>query len=246
MSRQTIRLAGLALALVHSPVLVRVGAQAATVCKDGSPSAASGRGACSAHGGVDAKATAAAMKAAKAQAKAAAKAAKENAKAEIKATKEKAKEAESQVTCADGTMSAGGRGACSSHGGINKGATEAAKTAVKEEAKAEEKAIKADAKAAKAEAKASTTTVTCTDGTPSAGGRGACSGHGGIAKSNRAQEKAEKAEAKAQSAKAKVGNGSREDNNPAGAIAKCKDGMYSHSAHRTGTCGHHGGVATWM
>ncbi|MDB4890460.1 MAG: hypothetical protein JWL61_2315 [Gemmatimonadetes bacterium] len=62
-----------------------------SVCKDGTASAAVGRGACSGHGGVDAKATEAAAKAAK-----------------------------SAVTCTDGTSSAGGRGACSSHGGIAK------------------------------------------------------------------------------------------------------------------------------
>jgi hypothetical protein len=32
---------------------------------------------------------------------------------------------------------------------------------------------------------------------------------------------------------------------PAGASAKCKDGSYSYSAHRRGTCSHHGGVAIW-
>jgi hypothetical protein len=62
-----------------------------SVCKDGTSSAAVGRGACSGHGGVDAKATEAAAKAAK-----------------------------TSVTCTDGTSSAGGKGACSSHGGIAK------------------------------------------------------------------------------------------------------------------------------
>jgi hypothetical protein len=27
--------------------------------------------------------------------------------------------------------------------------------------------------------------------------------------------------------------------------AKCKDGTFSHSKHRSGTCSHHGGVAKW-
>ena len=64
---------------------------ASSVCKDGTTSAAVGRGACSGHGGVDAKATEAAAKAAK-----------------------------MAVTCTDGTKSAGGKGACSSHGGVAK------------------------------------------------------------------------------------------------------------------------------
>ncbi|MGI8549099.1 MAG: DUF3761 domain-containing protein [Gemmatimonadaceae bacterium] len=29
-------------------------------------------------------------------------------------------------------------------------------------------------------------------------------------------------------------------------MAKCKDGMYSHSAHRGGACSRHGGVGQWM
>ena len=32
---------------------------------------------------------------------------------------------------------------------------------------------------------------------------------------------------------------------PAGATAKCRDGTYSYSLHRSGTCSHHGGVAVW-
>lgn len=32
---------------------------------------------------------------------------------------------------------------------------------------------------------------------------------------------------------------------PNGAIAKCRDNTYSHSAHRSGTCSRHGGVAQW-
>ena len=33
---------------------------------------------------------------------------------------------------------------------------------------------------------------------------------------------------------------------PAGATAKCGDGSYSFSQHRSGTCSHHGGVAQWL
>lgn len=33
---------------------------------------------------------------------------------------------------------------------------------------------------------------------------------------------------------------------PAGATAKCKDGTYSFSAHRSGTCSRHQGVAAWL
>jgi hypothetical protein len=33
---------------------------------------------------------------------------------------------------------------------------------------------------------------------------------------------------------------------PAGASARCNDGSWSFSAHRRGTCSHHGGVAHWL
>ena len=35
-------------------------------------------------------------------------------------------------------------------------------------------------------------------------------------------------------------------NNPTGATARCRDGTYSYSQHASGTCSHHGGVATWI
>lgn len=33
---------------------------------------------------------------------------------------------------------------------------------------------------------------------------------------------------------------------PAGASARCRDGSYSFSENRRGTCSHHGGVAEWL
>ena len=33
---------------------------------------------------------------------------------------------------------------------------------------------------------------------------------------------------------------------PSGASAKCRDGTYSFSQSRRGTCSHHGGVAVWL
>jgi hypothetical protein len=33
---------------------------------------------------------------------------------------------------------------------------------------------------------------------------------------------------------------------PAGATAICRDGTYSYSQHRSGTCSHHGGVSVWL
>lgn len=36
------------------------------------------------------------------------------------------------------------------------------------------------------------------------------------------------------------------DTVPVGASAQCRDGTYSFSQHRSGTCSHHGGVDTWL
>jgi hypothetical protein len=98
-------------------------AMVASICKDATTSTVAGRGACSGHGGVDGKATEAARKATKAAAKAAKKQAKAaekiDEKHETKAEK-KAEKVGTMVTCTDGTASKGGRGACSSHGGIKK------------------------------------------------------------------------------------------------------------------------------
>jgi large subunit ribosomal protein L22e/Meckel syndrome type 1 protein len=46
--------------------------------------------------------------------------------------------------------------------------------------------------------------------------------------------------------KASAAPASVEDRNPAGAIAQCKDGTYSHAKARTGACSRHGGVGKWM
>lgn len=70
-----------------------------------------------------------------------------------------AQAAAQQVTCKDGAKSAGGRGACSGHGGIAvaaKADAKIAKTEAKADAKVEKTEAKADAKMAKTEAKAET------------------------------------------------------------------------------------------
>ena len=159
--------------------------------------------------------------------------------------------------CKDGTTStATGRGACSGHGGVDKKAASRQKKVVKSETKA--------AKAVTKNTAGAQVTTICMDGTTSnSTGRGTCSGHGG-AKGAEATSKttgapipaprtaappraSTTARARANTNSAVVaGNGSADDNNPAGAIARCKDGLYSHATHRRGACGHHGGVASWM
>jgi len=169
---------------------------AAVICKDGTTSASSGRGACSGHGGVDKKAVSHQKKIVNSETKAA--------KAVTKTT------AGTQVTtlCADGTTSnSTGRGTCSGHGGA-KGAEATSK--------ATGKAIPAPATAAAPRASVPTPRASA------------------------------KATTRASTKSAVVGSGAADDNNPAGAIAKCKDGLYSHAKNRRGACGHHGGVASWM
>lgn len=38
----------------------------------------------------------------------------------------------------------------------------------------------------------------------------------------------------------------KDNSRPAGATAQCRDGSYSFSQHRSGTCSGHGGVAVWL
>lgn len=133
--------------------------------------------------------------------------------------------AQATTTCKDGTTStATGKGACSGHGGVDKGAkvakvaksdakatSKAAKADVKADVKSDTKAAKADTKVAKSEAKATTKA--------------------------------------AKSATAPVATASKttaSNTDPTGATAKCKDGTYSHAQTHRGACSRHGGVAEWL
>jgi hypothetical protein len=146
----------------------------ATVCKDHSTTASVGRGTCSGHGGVDAKATSAAKQAAKAAA---------------------------QVTCTDGTRSNPGRGACSHHGGIvgsvaaqpravpslpaSVPANSPARTNSQAKSRAPSATTVTNASSRKGEDNDPTDAIArCNDGMYShaANHRGACSKHGGVAK----------------------------------------------------------------
>ena len=80
-------------------------------------------------------------------------------------------------------------------------------------------------------------TVKCKDGSISKViGRGACENHGGVAKADKEEHKAavkaEKKEEKEEKRKSAEG-----------AVAKCKDGSYSHAKSAKHACGKHGGVA---
>ena len=89
---------------------------AATICKDGSTSVSSGRGACSGHGGVNKKAVTHQKKVVKSEVKAATAVARRTPGAQV------------TTLCVDGTTSnSTGRGTCSGHGGA-KGAEATSKT----------------------------------------------------------------------------------------------------------------------
>jgi hypothetical protein len=138
--------------------------------------------------------------------------------------------------CKDGTTSASsGRGACSGHGGVGRKAVSHQKKTAKSEAKAAKSDAKADkksdAKADKSEAKADKSEAKAVKSE---------------AKETKTPKASATARAKANTNSAVVGSGAADDNNAAGAIARCKDGLYSHAKNRRGACSRHGGVASWI
>jgi hypothetical protein len=116
--------------------------------------------------------------------------------------------------------------------------------------------------------------VACMDGSRSASGRGACSGHGGIKTAARkaeakadakaakavkaaerkadakvavAEKRADAADRKAAKAERKAAVVGRNDDHDAkGATAECKDHTYSHAKSHQGACSAHGGVARFL
>jgi hypothetical protein len=155
---------------------------ASTTCKDGTTSTATGRGACSGHGGVQKAATTKAAPAAPAAAAPAA-------PAEPAASG-------TPSTCKDGTTSmATGRGACSGHGGVQKAtkgkpapdapaaAATAPAAAPTTPAAAKPSASKSAPTAAASNTDPTGATAKCKDGTYSKSQHhsGTCSSHGGVA-----------------------------------------------------------------
>ena len=170
---------------------------AATICKDGTTSISSGRGACSGHGGVDRKAVSRQRKVVKSETKAA------------KAVARRTEGAQVTTLCADGTTSnSTGRGVCSGHGGARGAEATSKTTGARIPSPSTMAAPRASLPVPRASARARTR-----------------------ASSNSAVV---------------AGSGAADDNNPSGAIARCKDGLYSHATNRRGACGHHGGVASWL
>lgn len=149
-----------ATAIALAPLAVNAQSTAAITCKDGSTSSATGRGACSGHGGVDK----AAAKAAKRSAKAAKAESRAEAKAENKAKQEDKQEAKQET----------------------KAATKATRTAERPASRSTSSDLRQPSRvpnATTANTDPTNATAKCKDGTYShaATHRGACSRHGGVA-----------------------------------------------------------------
>lgn len=124
MNARWITLSLTALGLAATPLAAQQGG--GVTCADGSKSTASGRGACSGHGGVAKQAAAEAKNEVKAEARAEKKDDKQLAKAEKKEAKAERKEKKranpegATARCKDGTYShaKSAQGACGKHGGV--------------------------------------------------------------------------------------------------------------------------------
>ncbi|HEY0777297.1 MAG TPA: DUF3761 domain-containing protein [Gemmatirosa sp.] len=126
------------------------------------------------------------------------------------------------VTCKDGTTGRVGRGACARHGGVG--------------------AVGAPAPgAAKAAAVASANPGGVA---PAPTPQATAVAPGGLARRGVAVAPGGTRTPATQAAHASTGG--TDDANPAGAVAQCKDGMYSHAKGHRGACSRHGGVAKWM
>ena len=125
------------------------------------------------------------------------------------------------TVCKDGTTSATtGRGACTSHGGVDKSATKKAASAAKAEKKAEQKAAsKAPAAPAAAPRRAPVAAATAAPVRPAPTARAAAPTTSATHAAN---------------------------TDPTGATAQCKDGTYSHATSHRGACSRHQGVAKWL
>jgi Protein of unknown function (DUF3761) len=135
------------------------------------------------------------------------------------------------VTCNDGTTAKAGRGACSHHGGV----------AV---AKApEDKAAKSADKAEKSADKAAKSSKNKTRAELDEGKKETEKKSGGILDTIFGRKKADTAQGRSSDTTPRSSTRDAKSGPP---TAKCKDGTMSYSAHHSGTCSGHGGVAEWL
>jgi len=146
------------------------------------------------------------------------------------------------VTCTDGTTSESGRGACSHHGGIAKKADRAAKddavTPAPTRTRAHKTATHIDRDRAERDRDRADRDRDSADRDRADRDR-ADRYHTGTEPADRTREPAEDRDR---------GPGERDSitRDGANATARCNDGELSYSAHHSGTCSDHGGVAEWL
>ena len=147
----------------------------------------------------------------------------------LPATAETSKKAD--VTCNDGTTAKAGRGACSHHGGVA-----VAKAPADKAAKSADKADKSADKAAKSSK--NKTRAELDEGKKETEKKS-----GGILDTLFGRKKADTAQGRSSD---KTPRSSTRDAKSGKPTARCKDGTTSYSAHHSGTCSGHGGVAEWL
>ena len=136
--------------------------------------------------------------------------------------------------CKDGTTSASsGKGACSGHGGVDTKATAAAS---KKGATSATSAAKSATAPATTAGSAAPTSSAASKSVPTTKGAPATIPPAGASKSAAPAAKSTPA-----TKTAKVS-----DTDPTDAVAKCKDGTYSHQATHQGACSRHGGVDKFL
>ena len=131
--------------------------------------------------------------------------------------------AQAQVQCTDGTTAKSGRGACSHHGGVAKGA--AAQTG---SAKAVPSEPSAAAPAPRSDQQAGTEAKEPQGNAKTQNNGGVLGGLFGRRPAN------------------DTPRSSTRDAKSGSPTARCKDGTMSYSAHHSGTCSGHGGVQDWL
>jgi hypothetical protein len=129
-----------------------------------------------------------------------------------------------EVTCSDGTTAKAGRGACSHHGGIADAKSAADKS---------EKSASAKASSSKNKTRAEL----------DEGKKETEKKSGGILDTLFGRKKADTAQGRSPNTTPRSSTRDAKSGKP---TARCKDGTTSYSAHHSGTCSGHGGVAEWL
>jgi hypothetical protein len=144
----------------------------------------------------------------------------------LPATAKSASKDEVQVTCNDGTTAKKGRGACSHHGGV--ASAKSADKAAKAEKKSSKNKTRAELDEGKKETKEKSGGILDTI-------------FGRKKDKDTAQGRSPTTTPRSSTRDAKSG-----DAKSGQPTARCKDGTTSYSAHHSGTCSGHGGVAEWL